>query len=230
MNVINAACALVAASPAADGGALDTGYVRIAPADLAWTLLLILCAVVLSRACRIGHEKSLLLGTVRSLVQLLAVGWLLRLIFRNEHWSFVALMVAVMIGIAAFDGKRRLEHRFKRALYVMLFSIGLATITTMATAIFLVFPVELWAKPQYVIPLAGMMTANALNSASLAVNRLAADVRLRKGEIEVALSLGATPAQASRRALRAAVRAAMTPALNMMMIVGIVQIPGMMSG
>jgi putative ABC transport system permease protein len=90
--------------------------------------------------------------------------------------------------------------------------------------------VQPWYQPQYVIPIAGMIIGNSMNGASLAINRLVAEIRLRRTEIEAALSLGATARQAVNQAFKEAVKSAMIPTINAMMIVGIVQLPGMMTG
>jgi putative ABC transport system permease protein len=87
-----------------------------------------------------------------------------------------------------------------------------------------------WYDPRYVIPLGGMILGNAMTGAALAVERFTAEVRAGRLEIETALCLGATARQAADRAVRAAIHAALVPTINGMMIVGVVQLPGMMTG
>jgi putative ABC transport system permease protein len=75
-----------------------------------------------------------------------------------------------------------------------------------------------------------MILGNSLTGATLAVDRLTSEIRAHRLEIEAALSLGATARQAAEASVRAAVRAAMLPTINAMMVVGLVQLPGMMTG
>ncbi|HEX8960459.1 MAG TPA: ABC transporter permease, partial [Geobacteraceae bacterium] len=78
--------------------------------------------------------------------------------------------------------------------------------------------------------LAGMIIGNSMNGASLAAERLASEVRERREEIETAICLGATARQASETAVRNAFRAALIPTMNTMAAMGIVSLPGMMTG
>ena len=87
-----------------------------------------------------------------------------------------------------------------------------------------------WYDPRYLIPLAGMIIGNSMNGASLAAERLASEMRERREEIETALSLGASGRQASEPAVRNAFRAALMPTINTMAAMGIVSLPGMMTG
>jgi putative ABC transport system permease protein len=75
-----------------------------------------------------------------------------------------------------------------------------------------------------------MILGNAVNGQSLAIDRLYAEVRARRDQIEALLALGATPWEAVRDCVRAALRAGMTPTVNSLMVVGLVSIPGMMTG
>jgi putative ABC transport system permease protein len=87
-----------------------------------------------------------------------------------------------------------------------------------------------WYDPRYLIPLAGMIIGNSMTGASLAAERLAAEMRERREEIETALCLGATACAASREAVRSAYRAALIPSINAMAAMGLVFLPGMMTG
>ena len=87
-----------------------------------------------------------------------------------------------------------------------------------------------WYDPRYLIPLAGMIIGNSMNGASLAAERLAAEIRERREEVETAICLGATARQASTTAVRLAFSAALMPTMNTMAAMGIVSIPGMMTG
>jgi putative ABC transport system permease protein len=87
-----------------------------------------------------------------------------------------------------------------------------------------------WYDPRYLIPLFGMIVSNAMNGAALAAERLASEIEARRAEIEAYLALGASPAYATRTASRLALTASLIPAINGLMIVGLVSLPGMMTG
>jgi putative ABC transport system permease protein len=99
-----------------------------------------------------------------------------------------------------------------------------------AVALFLVVDVEPWFAPQYAIPLLGMILGNTLTGISLGLDRFSNELVERRSEVEGLLALGATRWEAARGSVRTAVRTGMIPILNSMMVVGIVSLPGMMTG
>jgi putative ABC transport system permease protein len=94
----------------------------------------------------------------------------------------------------------------------------------------LVVRIAPWYNPQYLIPLFGMIVGSTMNAAAIAAERLASEVVARQAEIEAYLALGATYQQASQQSVRQALRAALIPTVNGLMVVGIVTLPGMMTG
>jgi putative ABC transport system permease protein len=101
---------------------------------------------------------------------------------------------------------------------------------TLAYVDAVVLRLQPWYDPQYLIPLFGMIIGNSMTAAALAADRLNAEMELRRGEVESYLALGASPARASAEPVRRALVAAMIPTLNMLMVVGLVSLPGMMTG
>jgi putative ABC transport system permease protein len=108
----------------------------------------------------------------------------------------------------------------------MLLSSGL----TLAYVTQVVLHVQPWYDPRYLIPLFGMIVGNAMNGAALAAERLASEMESRRGEVEAYLALGASPARAAAEPVRRALIAALIPSVNGLMTVGLVQLPGMMTG
>jgi putative ABC transport system permease protein len=89
---------------------------------------------------------------------------------------------------------------------------------------------ELWYDPRYVIPLSGIVLGNAMNAASIAGDRLVSSLQQHQTDVETHLCLGATPAQAIAQYRREAIKAGLIPTLNAMMVVGIVTLPGIITG
>lgn len=203
--------------------ALDLG-------NLVFAYGLILLAAGLARLEGIGEEKQLLWAATRMGLQLLAVGYLLHLVFAVDSPWPVLLMLLAMAGFSlqvAGSRMRRRMPRFYRVVGTSLL-IGCGGVTFFFCT--LVVNYAPWYDPRYLIPLAGMIIGNAMNGASLAAERLAAELHERREEIEIALCLGATSRQASQTAVRTAFRAALIPTMNTMAATGIVSLPGMMTG
>jgi putative ABC transport system permease protein len=199
-------------------------------AHLALAYALILLTAALARWQRFGGARDLLWASVRMVLQLLAVGYLLEAVFTLRH-PLAVLAILLAMGLFALQviGSRSTEKmpRFYRVMAGSLL-VGCGLVTWFFCIA--VVGVDPWYDPRYLIPLAGMIIGNAMNGASLAAERLAAQIRERRREIEAALCLGATPRQAVAPLLGNAFRAAMIPATNTMAAMGIVALPGMMTG
>ncbi len=198
--------------------------------QLVYAYALILLSAALARFKRVGQEKQLLWASLRMALQLIAVGYLLRLVFAVHSPVPVLLMLVAMTGfslqIAGSRIKKKMPH-FYRIMGSSLI-IGCGGITFYVCL--LVVGYTPWFDPRYLIPLAGMIIGNAMNGASLAAERLASEIHDRREEIETAICLGANARQASDSALRAAYSASLIPTMNTMAATGIVALPGMMTG
>lgn len=207
-----------------------TEVLDIGPWRLAAALLLIAAVFVLSFRERLGLERSLLVGTVRTFLQLFLVGYVLQAIFALEHWAPVLGAVAVMVLVATHTAVSRLKRRVAGITAFAAIALTAGSGLTLAFVSEVVIGVRPWFDPQYLIPIAGMIVGNAMNGAALAGERFQAELKNRVPEVETLLALG-FPAPEALAALRQeALRAALIPSLNAMMVVGIVQLPGMMTG
>ena len=211
------------------------GTIDVTWADLALAAALVLVAVGVSAWQRLGLARGFVVGAVRAVVQLVVVGYVLVYVFATPRWWLVLLALAVMLVAATATATRRRSGRGdgvdRRALWLicgtaMLLGAGL----TLAYVTGVVLRVRPWYDPRYLIPLFGMIVGNAMNGAALAAERLASEMEARRGEVEAYLALGATPARAAAEPVRRALTAALIPAVNGLMVVGLVQLPGMMTG
>ncbi len=205
-------------------------YLVLNLGDLSVALILIAVTIALSVWQKLGLEGDLLVGTIRAFVQLMAMGYLLQGIFDVEKWYLVLLMLCVMIAFAARTAYGRQAVKWRSLLWQLTLAIGGASLAILSVVVFLILKLHPPYQPRYVIPLAGMIIGNSMNGAALAVNRLTEEIESHRGQIEVALALGATSRQAVAPYLRQSLRAAMLPTIASMMTVGIVQLPGMMTG
>ena len=197
---------------------------------LLWALGLMAAAIGLSSWQRLGLSWNLAIATGRTVLQLFAVGFFLAVVFdwRNP-WAVLAVLV-IMLTIAAIVARNRISKKIVRLLPLVWGCLLISTSLTLTYISLLVIRPETWYEPRYVIPLAGIVLGNAMNAASIAGDRLVSTLQNSRLEIETHLSLGATPDQAIAQYRREAVKAGLIPTLNSMMVVGIVTLPGIITG
>lgn len=185
---------------------------------------LVVVAVALSRAHRLGLERELAVAAVRAAVQLAAVGLVIQAIFASLGWS--GLLVAVMLGVAAWTAARRMA-----AVPGARWRAGLALAAAAAVTLPPLFAAGAFPlTPRYLVPLAGIVIGGGMKAASLAGLRLVEELADRGAELEVRLALGDSARQALRPALRRAVVAALVPALDQTKNAGLVTLPGAFVG
>ncbi len=203
--------------------------------DLSWFDLfaatgLVLIAAGISRWQRTGLFGSFLVGALRTVLQLSLVGYVLVYLFRIDRWYLVLLALLLMLAMAAREVVNRQDAKLPGLYGITGLALLVGSGLTLSYVAGLVVRVEPWYNPRYVIPLFGIIVANAMNGAALAADRLSAEMEARRAEVEAYLALGATSAEASREPVRLALRAALIPTLNSLMVVGIVALPGTMTG
>lgn len=208
--------------------AADTAAdVDIGPEGVALSLLLVLVAVVVSWRRNLRLERSLVQATVRALLQLVAVGYALRLLLAPgaSIWWSVGWVV-FMVLFAGWTIDRRVAG-VDGVLWLASAALGVSAVATLGVVFALgIFPLT----PRYLVPLAGMMVGNPLNSGVLAVRRTVDEVIEQRAEIEARVALGHGWRDAARPFLRRALRDALTPQVETTRAVGLVFLPGAMTG
>lgn len=205
--------------------------IELSTTDLILAGLLVLLNAAADIALRLGLGKRLLLASVRATLQLALLGAVLGWVFKAGSVAAVVPVLLVMGTIAGIEAVRRSERRvpglFAASIGVMLASSLLVTVYGLEVVLDHDGP---WWEPRYSIPLLGMILGNALNGVSLGLDSALQGFEERREEVELLLALGATRRQASHRVLRDAVRRGMIPILNSMVAVGLISVPGMMTG
>ena len=201
-----------------------------APFQLIWALGMMAIAVALSAWQRLGLEWNLTVATGRTVIQLLVVGYILAAVFALRNPWLVLAVVAVMLVIATIVARNRISQRIPHLLPIVGGSILLGTIITLLYTNLLVIQPQEWYEPQFLIPLAGIVLGNSMNAAALSGERLVSTLNSSQLEIDTHLSLGATPQQAIAQYRRDAIKAGLIPTLNTMLVIGIVTLPGIMTG
>ncbi len=199
----------------------------VSPIGLALSLTLIAVAIGLSLWLGLGLEGQILWAALRALVQLLIVGALLVFVLEPERslvWSVV--WVVVMVVFAAETVGRR-ARGVPRARTLSLVAFAATGAVTMGVLFVLgIFPLE----PRTLVPLAGLTIGNSMTATILVANRIVAEFRDSRPLVEVRLALGFSARDAFRPYLRAAVNTALIPQIERTKAVGIVFLPGAMTG
>ena len=190
------------------------------------SLTLVILAALISRWQTLDLEKQMLVAVVRAFIQLTLIGYALTYIFDVDNPLVVLLIISIMILIAGYTSGKRAEG-VPHARPVALASISLGAALTLGLLVGLnVF--EFTA--QQIIPIAGMVIGNSMNVCSLVMRRIKEEINGRSLEIETALALGATRRQASDRYLKTALQSGMMPIIDSTKTVGLIQLPGAMTG
>lgn len=213
----------------------NTAAINSTISDVSWLDLLfagglILIAAGISRWQNLGLVKDFLIGAIRTVVQLILVGYALVYIFALDRWdiTLAALFLMLIVATGAAIGRQKKARRELKWITGAAMLLGSAI--TLVYVMTLVVRVSSWHDPRYLIPLFGMIVGSSMNGAAIAIERLTSEMKARAGEIEAYLALGASYRQASAEPMRQALRASMIPTVNGLMVVGIVTLPGMMTG
>lgn len=193
---------------------------------LTLALIFVLIPIILSKTLHLGLEKDTIIATVRSIIQLLIVGYVLQFVFASEEYIFIILMIVLMIG-AATQNARKKGASIKGITWKLIITFIFIEILTQAILLgFQITP----PTAQYIIPISGMVVGNSMVLAILFLNRFTAEVEARQDETELILSLGGTPKQAIHTPLVTSIKASTIPTIESQKTIGLVQLPGMMSG
>ena len=208
----------------------ELGYV---PIDL-WQLLLAAALIVvnvsLSVVLRLGLARSLLIASARMTAQLLLIGLVLAWVFALDRPLPILGIALLMSGLAGVSAVRRTRRRFAGVYFDAVVSVTGAAFLVTGFALLGIVRSDPWYDAQYLIPLVGMVLGNVLNGISLALDRFTEGVTQQRDRVELLLSLGATRWEAAHGLISDALRVGMIPTINSMMVMGIVSLPGMMTG
>ncbi len=187
----------------------DIGYL-----ELFYVLLPVVLVGIIFYRWSIGLP-DLIIATVRMVVQLIAIGFVLVYLFTSESWLLGLALMSFMLLVSGWIAMRPLKNKnsqhFMQLVTALLFGCG----SVLALIIVAVLHLEPWYQPRYVIPLAGMLLANTMNSLSLAGERLDSELLI---------------SQTQEQARNKAFNTAMIPQINSLLAVGLVALPGMMTG
>lgn len=193
---------------------------------IAFGSILVLASSGVIAATRAGAWRDVLLAPLRMTVQLIALGFVLNwLLSYAGLWGAIAWTIVMIVVAGHVSGKR--GKSIPGSAWI---ATGAIAISTIAPSIVLLLVGAIHAEPQELIPVNGMIIASAMQGASLTLSRTVEEARRSAPAIEAALALGLSPRRAFRSGSRAAIRNALVPIVDSQKVVGLVTLPGAMTG
>lgn len=206
--------------------------IALSSLDLIIAASLVLLLGLVTTLLNLGLTRTLYIAAIRTTVQLLLIGLVLKFLFENLHLGWMALLVTVMLLVAGREVMARQKRPFAGrwgyglGVFTMFVSSFLLTIF----ALTFIIGTEPWYQPQYAIPLLGMMLGNTMTGVALAMDRLTETTYQQRMVIEARLALGQHWRVAIGNIARDSARVGMLPMINAMAAAGIISLPGMMTG
>lgn len=206
--------------------------VAISPGDLSIAAILVLLSALCSLLLSLRVHKALLVASARMVVQLLLVGFVLRIVFRIDRPGLTLLVLVLMAGAAIYEVGARQQRRLRGGWHYL--AGGAPMVSAALLIVVLALTTALRPSPWYdaraAIPLSGIILGNVMNAVSLALNYFFTAAWRERAAIEAQLALGARRFQALRNVIVEALRTALIPIINQMAAAGLVTLPGIMTG
>jgi putative ABC transport system permease protein len=198
--------------------------------DIAWAFGLIAISIGLLQWQRVGIGGQIALAGLRSIVQLLVMGFGLQVIWQLDNPLITLGGICVLTIATTIAANNRIGDRIKGLLPIVGGAIFTGLIVAVGYTILVVIKPTSWHQPQYLLACAGMSLGYLLNNTAVAGERLISEIDRHTAEIETRLSLGATPAQAIASYRQVAIKSALLPTIDTLMVAGLVTIPGFLTG
>jgi len=200
--------------------------------DLSLAAGLVLLMAILSYVMHLKMTKLIIVAAIRTVVQLLLIGFVLKWLFAQDSFIWIAGMWMVMLLVAGREIMARQTRRFKGgwgyglgtfSVFISSFVVGIFVLTMVVNN-------SPWYTPQYAIPLMGMIIGNTMTASALSLEDLTKNAWQQRIIIEARLALGQSWSESIRDIARQSIRIGLFPIVNAMAAAGLVNLPGMMSG
>ncbi len=170
--------------------------------------------VIIIYALWTEDKKTLFYAIIRMFLQLILIGYFLSYIFQSKEPSLIMLILSIMLIAASLIALRPIKNKNKKHYLYVFVSIFIGGVFTLIIVIIGTIKLSPWFEPYVLVPIAGMIFANSMNAVSLAAERFEAEIELHDYKVARSRSL----------------QASLIPIINSLFAVGIVSLPGMMSG
>lgn len=199
--------------------------------QVASAYIFIVIILIIVRVKKVPREKLIVIATLRMTFQLIIVGYILVYVLNRPHPLATVAIIFIMLSFAVLNVYQRTKHDIKFSVKRMVaLAMFLGITLNLIYLMFVVLQLDPWYDPQYFIPIGGMVIGKTMTAVSLGVNHLLNGLREQKEKVEASLMLGASPKGAAKPIIDSAFDSAMLPTINAMVGMGIVFLPGMMTG
>lgn len=200
--------------------------------DLALAALLVGALALVSVRMRLKLASQLIVAAIRTTVQLLLIGLILKLLFAHVNPLYLVLISMVMLLAAGREIMQRQKRRFSGwwGFGMGSFSMFISSFVITVLALIVIIDNHPWYEPRYAIPLLGMMLGNTMNGIALGLDRLIMTTWDQRDVVEARLMIGESCQQAIGDIRRESIRSGLIPIINAMTVAGLVSLPGMMTG
>ncbi|MBZ9607093.1 iron export ABC transporter permease subunit FetB [Clostridium estertheticum] len=205
------------------------GAVQLSIFQFSLIYLLLIIVLIIMKKSKVNQTKLLIVASLRMTVQLVIVGYILQYVFSNPKPIFTIIFLVIMIVFSidrVIKSKKDLNQNFKIAIGASLTFSGLFILVFFVTVVVgkSIF------DPQYTIPLAGMIIGNSMTGVNIAIKTFMDDISKEKNKINTLLNLGVEPRDILKPFANNALETALIPTMNSMLGMGIIFLPGMMTG
>ncbi|MBU3176049.1 iron export ABC transporter permease subunit FetB [Clostridium estertheticum] len=205
------------------------GIVKLSISHFLLIYLLLIIVLLIMKKSKVTQTKLLLVASLRMTIQLIIVGYILQYVFSNPTPLFTVIFLIIMITFSVhrvITSRKDLNNNFKIAIGISLTFSGIFVLIFFVTVVVgkSIF------NPQYTIPLAGMIIGNAMTGVNIAIKTFMDDISKEKNKINTLLNLGVEPKNILKPFANNAFETALIPTINSMLGMGIIFLPGMMTG
>lgn len=206
--------------------------IQLTPFDLSIAAGLVIVLAILSWIMNLGLSRQILVSAARTVVQLVLIGFVLKILFANANPLWMLVISTVMLLAAGREVMARQKKRLKgwSGFRIGTLSMFISSFSVTFFALFVVIENQPWYAPQYAIPLLGMLLGNTMNGISLGMDRLLTSTWQQRSIIEQKLMLGEKASDSIQEIRAESIRSGMIPIINSMASAGLVSLPGMMTG
>ena len=194
--------------------------------SLILSTLLLFIAIFVDHKEELGLGKDIFIAGVRSVVQLFIIGYILGFVFQIDN-NILTLVMVLFIILNAAQNAHVTSKGIERSFMISLVSIGVGTVIALTI---LVSSGAIQWTPSQIVPITGMIASNAMTTIGVVYKTLMTQFNDRRQQVLEKLALGANPKQASQSILRDSIQTGMSPSIERTKTVGLVSLPGMMSG
>ena len=207
------------------------GVIDIQLWQMAAAYVFVVIVLFFVRIRGISKGKEILISSIRMTLQLVLAGYILVYLFDNMNPLNTIIVIIIMEVFAVYNIFKRTKSKLSNSLKkIIAISMFLGTLSSLTYFLLVVVNISPWYDPRYFIPIAGMIIGNSMTGISLGVTRLVDGMYTQKHLVESALMLGAAPKMAAKEIVDNAFDSAILPTINSMVGMGIIFLPGMMTG